>query len=157
MASAQENAIPRTIESPAREQPRARSLADISWTTSLLRRLREELHERVALGSAQGTRVVGGHDPLAEALRDLGGGLLDRLLDERRVLAVEDLVEVGDGRAARARLRQRVARPAGRRPVAVLALRDQRLGDGRGARGFPATATAAGPAAATALLRARLA
>src|SRR5919202_3769272 len=104
--------MPSTMKSPARYQPGARSLADISWTTSLLRRLREELHDRVDLGSTQRTAVVGGHDPLAEARRDLGVGLLDRLLDERRVPALQDLVEVRAGRPVGAGLRERVARAA---------------------------------------------
>src|SRR3954467_6039356 len=143
----------------ARYQPAARSFAVMCWATSSLRRVRQELHEGVELCGLERTLVVRGHDPLRVALRDLRVGLRDRLLDERRVLALEDLVEVGAGRAARARLRQRVARPAGRRPGAVLAVREQRLGAGRGARGLPAPAPAgaAGPAAATALLRARLA
>src|SRR3954449_12219724 len=101
--------MPRTMNSAARYQPGARSRADIiCWTTSSLRRLRQELHERIDLWAAEGTPVVRRHDPLAEALRDLRVGLHDRLLDERRVLALEDLVEVGPGRAVRAGLRQRV-------------------------------------------------
>src|SRR3954449_3902254 len=128
--------MPRRMNSAARYQPGARSRADISRTTSSLRRLRQELHERIDLGTAEGTPVVGGHDPLAEALRDLRVGLQDRLLDERRVLALEHLVEVRAGRAVRARLRQRVARAAGRRAGAVLAVREQRLGVRRG--GLPA-------------------
>src|SRR3954454_4141827 len=120
--------MPKTMYSAARYQPGARSRADISRTTSSLRRLREELHERIDLRAAQRTAVVGGHDPLAEALCDLRVGLHDRLLDERRVLALEDLVEVRAGRAARARLRQRVAGAARRRAGAVLAVREERLG-----------------------------
>src|SRR3954471_14548792 len=127
----------------ARYQPGARSRADISRTTSSLRRIREELHERIDLRAAQGTPVVGGHDPLGEALRDLRVGLDDRLLDERRVLALQDLVEVGAGRAVRARRRQRVARAAGRRAGAVLAVREQRLRVGRGGLTAAAATTAA--------------
>src|SRR3954469_11419953 len=141
--------MPRTTNSATRYHPGARSRADISRTTSSLRRIREELHERIDLGTAQGTPVVGGHDPLAVALRDLRVGLHDRLLDERRVLALEDLVEVRAGRAVRARRRQRVARTARRRAGAVLAVREHRLAVRRGRL----TATAA----AAALRRARLA
>src|SRR3954451_6251089 len=132
--------MPRTMDSAARYQPAARNRADISWTTSSLRCLRQELHERIDLRAAEGTPVVGGHDPLGVALRDLRVGLDDRLLDERRVLALEDLVEVRAGRAVRARLRQRVARAARRRAGAVLAVREQGLGVGRG--GAAATAAA---------------
>src|SRR3954463_12096353 len=132
--------MPRTTNSATRYHPGARSRADISRTTSSLRRLREELHERIDLGTAEGTPVVGRHDPLAEALRDLRVGVDDRLLDERRVLALQDLVEVRAGRAVRARLRQRVARAARRRAGAVLAVREQGLGVGRG--GAAATAAA---------------
>src|SRR3954465_2773456 len=119
--------MPRAMKRAARYHPAARSLVDISWTTSSLRCLRQELHERIDLRAAQGTPVVGGHDPLGVALRDLRVGLQDRLLDERRVLALEDLVEVRAGRAVRARLRQRVARAARRRAGAVLAVREHRL------------------------------
>src|SRR3954453_4694759 len=133
--------IPRTMDSAARYQPAARNRADISWTTSSLRCLRQELHERIDLRAAQGTPVVGGHDPLGVALRDLRVGLQDRLLDERRVLPLEHLVEVRAGRAVRARLRQRVTRAAGCRAGAVLAVREQRLGVRRG--GLPAAAPAA--------------
>src|SRR3954463_7341281 len=138
--------MPMTMNSAARYHPGARNRADISRTTSSLRRLREELHERIDLGTAEGTPVVGRHDPLAEALRDLRVGLRDRLLDERRVLALEDLVEVRAGRAVRAGRRQRVARAARRRAGAVLAVGEQRLRVGRG--GLPAAATAATTAAA---------
>src|ERR671932_2280034 len=127
--------MPSTMKSPARYQPGARSLADISWTTSLLRRLRKELHERVDLGSTQRTAVVGGHDPLAEARGDLGVGLLDRLLDERLVLALQDLVEVGAGRPGRPGLRERVTGAARGRARAVLAVGEQRLRVGRAAAG----------------------
>src|SRR4051794_20582682 len=141
--------MPRTMDSAARYQPGARNRADISWTTSSLRCLRQELHERIDLRAAEGTPVVGGHDALAVALRDLRVGLHDRLLDERRVLALENLVEVRARRAGRARLRQRVARAARRRAGAVLAVREHRLAVRRGR-----LTTAA---AATALRRARLA
>src|SRR4051795_9206818 len=141
--------MPRAMKRAARYQPAARSLVDISWTTSSLRCLRQELHERIDLSCAEGTPVVGGHDPLRVALGDLRVGLDDRLLDERRVLALEDLVEVGAGRAARARLRQRVARAARRRAGAVLAVREHRLAVRRG--GLTAAA-----ATAAALGRARL-
>src|SRR3954454_2275792 len=137
--------MPRTTNSATRYHPGARSRADISRTTSSLRRIREELHERIDLGTAQGTPVVGGHDPLAVALRDLRVGLHDRLLDERRVLALEDLVEVRAGRAVRARRRQRVARTARRRAGAVLAVREERLGVRCGSLpAAAATTTAAG-------------
>src|SRR5918996_147705 len=152
MSTAYENAMPRTMNSPARYQPGARSFVDISWTTSSLRRVREELHERVDLARTQRTAVVGGHDPLAEARRDLGVGLDDRLLDERRVLALEALVEVRAGRAARARLRERVAGAARRRARRVLAVREDRLRVGprrlaAAALTAPAAALAAAPAA----------
>src|SRR3954453_12584210 len=143
--------MPRTMDSAARYQPAARNRADISWTTSSLRCLRQELHERIDLRAAEGTPVVGGHDPLGVALRDLCVGLDDRLLDERRVLALEDLVEVRAGRAVRARLRQRVARAARRRAGAVLAVREHRLAVRRGGL------TTAAATAAAALGRARLA
>src|SRR5689334_17829281 len=99
--------MPRRMNSPARYQPGARSFVDISWTSSSLRRVRQELHERVDLAGTQRTAVVGGHDPLAVARRDLGVGLFDRLLDERGVLALEDLVEVRAGRPVRAGRRER--------------------------------------------------
>src|SRR5919202_3285347 len=118
--------MPSTMKSPARYQPGARSLADISWTTSLLRRLREEFHDCVDLGRTQRTAVVGGHDPLAEARGDLRVGLDDRLLDERRALALEGLVEVGPRGAVRARLRERVAGAARRRAGGVLAVGEDR-------------------------------
>src|SRR3954447_4098300 len=120
------------MKSAARYHPGARNRADISRTTSSLRCLRQELHQRIDLGPAQGTPVVRGHDPLAEALGDLRVGLDDGLLDERRVLALEDLVEVRAGRAVRARLRQRVAGAARRRAGAVLAAHEHGLGVGRG-------------------------
>src|SRR3954451_3735245 len=132
--------MPRRMYSAARYQPGARNRADISRTTSSLRRLRQELHERIDLCAAQGTAVVGGHDPLAVALGDLRVGLHDRLLDERRVLALEDLVEVRAGRAVRARLRQRVAGAARRRAGAALAAREHGLGIGGG--GLTSAATA---------------
>src|SRR3954469_9077537 len=139
--------MPRTMNDAARYQPGARSRADISRTTSSLRRIREELHERIDLRAAQGTPVVGRHDPLGEALRDLRVGLNDRLLDERRILALEDLVEVRAGRAVRAGRRQRVARAARRRAGAVLAVGEQGLRVGRGR--LPAPAAAAAATAAT--------
>src|SRR3954467_9247231 len=139
--------MPRTTNSATRYHPGARSRADISRTTSSLRRIREELHERIDLGTAQGTPVVGGHDPLREALGDLRVGLHDRLLDERRVLALEDLVEVRAGRAVRARLRQRGAGAARVPAVAFLAVGEQRLGVGGGR-----LAAAAGRAASAAAL-----
>src|SRR4051794_37901034 len=137
MSTAYENAIPRTMKSAARYHPGARSRADISRTTSSLRRLRQELHQGVDLGPAQGTPVVGRHDPLGVALRDLRVGLHDGLLDERRVLALEELVEVRPRRAARARLRQLVAGAARRRAGAVLAVREQRRGLPRGPPAAP--------------------
>src|ERR687885_403448 len=115
MSTAYENAMPRTMKSAARYQPAARSFVDISWTTSSLRRVREELHEGVDLARTQRTAVVGGHDPLAVPLRDLRVRLEDRLLDERGGLALEDLVEVRARRAVRARLRERMAAAARRR------------------------------------------
>src|SRR5919202_4288628 len=150
MSKAYENAMPRTMNSPARYQPGARSFVDISWTTSSLRRVREELHERVDLARTQRTAVVGRHDPLAEPGRDLRVRLEDRLLDERRALALQGLVEVRAGRAVRARLRDRVAGAAGRRAGRVLAVREDRLGVGRGRLAAAArlTAAAAAPAAA---------
>src|ERR687883_1031862 len=127
MSTAYENAMPRTMNSPARYQPGARSFVDISWTTSSLRRVREELHERVDLARAQRTAVVGRHDALAVARGDLGVRLEDRLLDERGALALEDLVEVRAGRAVRARLRERVAGAAGH-GLGVLAEERLRVG-----------------------------
>src|SRR5690348_265577 len=112
--------MPRTMNRPTRYQPGARSFDDISRTTSSLRRIREELHEGIDLARGQRTSVVGGHDPLRVALRDLGVGLEDRLLDERGLLALEDLVEVRAGRPAGARRRERVARAARRRARGVL-------------------------------------
>src|SRR3954451_5612525 len=100
------------MNSAARYQPGARSRADISRTTSSLRRIGEELHERIDLCAAEGTPEVRGHDPLGVTLRDHRVGLDDRLLDERRVLALEDLVQVRAGRAGRPRRRQGVARAA---------------------------------------------
>src|SRR4029079_8262868 len=140
MSIAYENAMPRTMNSPARYQPGARSFVDISRTTSSLRRVREELHEGVDIARAQRTAVVGRHDPLGVALGDLGVGLEDRLLDERRRLALEHLVEVRAGRPGRARLRERVAGAARRRAGRVLAVREDRLRVGR--RGLPAPAPA---------------
>src|SRR3954470_15957222 len=107
--------MPRAMKRAARYQPAARSLVDISWTTSSLRCLRQELHERVDLSSAEGTPVVGGHDPLRVALRDLRVGLDDPLLDQSGFFPMEHRVEVGAGRPPRARLRQRVAGAARRR------------------------------------------
>ena len=49
---------------------------------------------------------VVGHDALVEALGDLGVGLHDRLADEGRVLALEDLVEIGPDAAGGARRRR---------------------------------------------------
>src|SRR3954453_6146076 len=155
MSNAYANAMPRRMNSPARYQPGARSFVDISWTTSSLRRVREELHECVDLARTQRTAVVGGHDALGVALRDLGVRLEDRLLDERGVRALEHLVEVRAGRSARARLRERVAGPARRRARRVLAVGEDRLGAGR--RGLTAAAlgTAAGLATAAAAVRGR--
>src|SRR3954447_4271343 len=133
--------MPRTMDSAARYQPAARNRADISWTTSSLRCLRQELHERIDLSAAEGTPVVGGHDPLGVALRDLRVGLDDRLLDERGVLALEHLVEVRAGRAVRAGRGERVAGAAGRRAGGVLAVGEERLGVRR--RRLTATALAA--------------
>src|SRR4051812_5996460 len=133
--------MPRAMKRAARYQPAARSLVDISWTTSSLRCLRQELHERSDLGAAEGTPVVGGHDPLGVALRDLRVGLDDRLLDERGVLALEHLVEVRAGRAVRAGRGERVAGAAGRRAGGVLAVGEDRLRIGR--RRLTATALAA--------------
>src|SRR3954447_24475663 len=106
--------MPSAMKRAARYQPAARSFVDISWTPSSLRRLRQELHERIDLGAAEGTPVVGGHDALGVALLALGVGLDDRLLDERGVLALEHLVEVRAGRAAGARLGELVAGAARR-------------------------------------------
>src|SRR3954465_12891036 len=101
--------MPSGMNSATRYQPGARNRSDISWTTSSLRCLRQELHERIDLRAAEGTPVVGGHDPLRVALRHLRVGLPDGLLEERGGLPFQVLVGVRAGRAARARLRQRVA------------------------------------------------
>src|ERR671921_2012684 len=99
METAYANARPISRYKPARYQPGALSLADISRASSL-RCVRQELHQCIDLRGAQGTPVVGGHDALPEARGDLGVGLHDGLLDEGRVLALEPLVEVRTGRAA---------------------------------------------------------
>src|SRR3954469_3797304 len=137
--------MPRAMKRAARYQPAARSLVDISWTTSSLRCLRQELHERIDLSCAEGTPAVGGHDPLRVALGDLRVGLHDRLLDEPGALALEHLVEVGAGRAVRARLGERVAGAARRRAGGVLTVGEDRLRVGR--RGL---AAATRPTATTA-------
>src|SRR3954471_17395091 len=126
----------------ARYQPATRSFAVMCWDTSSLRRVRQELHEGGELFGLERTRVVRGHDPHRVALRDLGVGPRDRLLDERRVLALEDLVEVRAGRAGRVRLFQRVAGAAGGRARAV-AVGEQRLAVRSRARLAAATARAA--------------
>src|SRR3954453_5459632 len=136
--------MPRAMKRAARYHPAARSLVDISWTTSSLRCLRQELHERIDLGAAEGTPVVGGHDPLGVALLDLGVGLDDRLLDERGVLALEHLVEVRPGVAPRGRPGELVAGAARRRAVCVLAVGEELFRVGR--RGLTAAALAAAAA-----------
>src|SRR5919112_2522079 len=145
METAYANARPISRYKPARYHPGALSLADISRASSL-RRVRQELHQCIDLRGTQRTLVIGGHDALPEALGHLGVGVDDRLLDERRVLALEDLVEVGAGRAVGVRLGKRVADAARGRARAVLARREDLLRVGR-----RAALTAAASASATAL------
>src|SRR4051812_49775070 len=99
MSNAYANAMPRRMNSPARYQPAARSFVDISWTTSSLRRIREELHEGVDLARTNRTVVVGGLVPFPEPFAVLAAGLAVRCFVNRAGLALEDLSEVGAGRA----------------------------------------------------------
>src|SRR3954452_10567444 len=126
---AYENPSPISRYKPARYQPGALSLADISRASSL-RRVRQVLHQCIDLRGAQRTPVVGGHDALPEALRHLRVRVDDRLLDERGVLALQPLVEIRAGGAARAGVSERVAGAARGGAAAVLAVREELLGVG---------------------------
>src|SRR5919198_1036399 len=138
-----EKATPSTVNARARHHPAVRSATAISRWTSLVRHLRQVLHECVDLLWRQRIAEVGGHDPGLVAGRDLLVGVDDRLLDERRVLALEDLVEVRAGGPGRAGVGEGVAGAAGRGARVGVALGEQLLGVGRPAR-LGAAATAAG-------------
>src|SRR5688572_26776947 len=105
------NRIPPSRKAPARYQPGARRFAVIDVPPSL-RHLGKVLHERVELRRLQRVAEVRRHDPVREALRDLGGGVDDALLDERLVLAGQVVVEVGPRPAAGAGVRELVAAAA---------------------------------------------
>src|SRR4051794_12896741 len=94
---------PHRTNSPARGIPGARILVAISRPSSSLGRdLHKVIGQRLYLCRLQSVLVVAGHDAVLEALLDVGARVLDRLLDELRVLALEELVEVGADRARRA-------------------------------------------------------
>src|SRR3954465_11575503 len=112
---AYEKATPRIVYSRARHHPGARNAMGISGETSLVRHLREVLDQGIHLPARQRIAEVRGHDVGRVTGRDLLVGIEDRLLDEGRVLALEDLVEVGPDLALGARVSQRVARGAGPR------------------------------------------
>src|SRR3954454_7131474 len=57
----------------------------------LVRRVEEVGHQGVELLLGESLPEVRGHDPLAEALGDLGIGFDDRLADEGHVLALQRL------------------------------------------------------------------
>src|SRR5215207_9434864 len=137
------NSTPRSVNRPARPRPGARILVAITLLScsSLGRDLYKVIGERLDLLRLEGGLVVVGHDPVLEALGHLGARLLDRLLDEGRVLALEDLVEVRADGPVGARVRERVAGAAGGRGAA----REDRLAVGRrAAAGLAAAAAAAG-------------
>src|SRR4051794_31749686 len=107
---------PSSTNSPARASPGARILAAISLLSSSLGRdLHKVIGERLDLGGLEGLLVVARHDAVLEALLHEGARVLDRLLDELSVPALEGLVEIRTDRAVRARVRERVAGAAGRR------------------------------------------
>src|SRR5262245_3314238 len=130
-----EKATPSTMNARARHHPAVRNATAISRWTSLVRHLRQVLHECVDLLWRQRIAEVGGHDPGLVALRDLLVGVEDRLLDEGRVLAPEGLVEVGPGRARGARVGQRVAAAAGGGAGVGVARGEELLGVDRGPAG----------------------
>src|SRR5215213_6176657 len=112
-----------SVNRPARPSPGARILAAISrLSSSLGRDLYKVVGQRLDLLGLEGLVVVVGHDAVLEALGHLGARVLDRLLDEGGVLALEDLAQVGADRALRARVGERVAGPTGR-----LHAREERL------------------------------
>src|SRR5882757_4318011 len=113
MLRAYEKARPRTMKARARHQPGARSAWGISGGTSLVRHDRQVLDEGIDLLCRQRIAEVRGHDVGLVAGRDHLVRVEDRLLDEGRVLALEDLVEVGPRRAGGTRIGQLVAAPAG--------------------------------------------
>src|SRR6266496_3716022 len=98
-----EKARPRTMKARARHQPGARSARGIGGKTSLVRHVRQVLDEGVDLRRRQRIAEVRGHDVGLIPRRDDLVGIEDRLLDEGRVLALEELVEVGAGLAGGAR------------------------------------------------------
>src|SRR5215208_6313436 len=103
-------AAPTRKKAPPRRSPGARSLATISSSPSSLGRHRlEVVHQRRELGGWDLLLEVLGHGALGEALRDLCVRVDDRGLDEGRVLALQDLVEVRADLARRARVGQGVA------------------------------------------------
>src|SRR5512133_4003972 len=143
---AYEKATPRIVYSRARHHPGARNATGISGETSLVRHLGEVLDQGIHLLRRQRIAEVRGHDAgLVTGRDDLVGGE-DRLLDEGRVLALEDLVEVGPDLALGARVGQRVARRAGRCAGRRVAAGEELLGvHGRAAAAPSATAAGRGP------------
>src|SRR3954451_7754588 len=114
VTSTSANSTPSTVNSPARNNPGARILAAIRLQSSLARDLDKVVGQRLDLLRLEGVLVVGRHDPILIALLHVGARILDRLLDELGVLALEELVEVRADRAGSARGGQRVAGRAGR-------------------------------------------
>src|SRR3954466_5494707 len=107
---------PSSTNSPARASPGARILATISLLSSSLGRdPHKVIGQRLDLLGLEGRLVVARHDAVREALLDEGARVFDRLLDELRILPLEDLVEVGPDGAVRARVREGVTGAAGRR------------------------------------------
>src|SRR4051794_6730296 len=139
---AYEKAMPRIVYSRARHHPGARNAMGISGETSLVRHLREVLDQGIHLLSGQRIAEVRGHDVGLETGRDHLVGVEDRLLDEGRVLALEDLVEVWPDLALGARVGQRVARGTGRRPGVGVAVREDLLGVHRRAAAATTAASA---------------
>src|SRR3954451_23646792 len=109
VTSTSANSTPSTVNSPARNNPGARILAAIRLPSSLCRDLFKVVGQRLDLLRLEGVLVVGRHDPILVALCHLGAGLLDGLLDEGGVLALEELVEVRADGAGRAGVAERVA------------------------------------------------
>src|SRR3954471_20505314 len=124
---AYEKATPRIVYSRARHHPGARNATGISGETSLVRHLREVLDQGIHLLGRQRIAEVRGHDAGLVTGRDHLVRGEDRLLDEGRVLALEDLVEIGPDLALGARIGQRVARGAGRRAGVGVAAREDLL------------------------------
>src|SRR5215218_7110198 len=142
VTSAAANTTPPTRKAPARYQPGARSWAVIDVPPSL-RHLGKVLHQRVELSRLERVAEVRRHDPVREALRHVGRRVDDRLLDERLVLALEALVQVGARAARRAGVAELVA-------AAAAGVREDRLAVGRCAAaattaGLPAARGAGGP------------